>query len=540
MSDRIKINFLNRETTEKFNSVNEERPASLNAGAIDSPAAAMPSAPQAATQPAPKKEKISRPRPKGRFKKYFALFLIVLFVGFIILASTIAFSADNFVKNLTNLNLLGQVGSLITAGDRPVAGEEADRINFALIGIGGAEHEGGTLADTIIVASFKPSTKQIALMSIPRDMYVKIPDIGWGKVNAVNAYAEKAEKGSGGTTTAAFLSSLLGVNINYYAVIDFDGFENLIDEFGGVDVYVENDLVDYSYPIRGKEDVYPIADRYETLRIEKGWQHFDGATALKYARSRHAAGAEGSDFARSKRQQKVIMALKDKITQYNYLSNPTKISSLLNAYSKNVQTNLQLWEIMRLGNLAKDADFSSPITYSLVNSAAPLLYEQNINGAYALLPYGGNYDKIKFVWENIFTIGTSSIAIDKTKWSEFKDATTTKATSTAATTTAATTTAAAAAPTTYQEEKAKLEIRNGTTVEGWASKEAAKLKAKGFYVYQTGNAASKDYAATVLYDFSSGSYPLTLSALETLYGVSASTPPAGLKSNNNILIILGK
>ena len=525
MPDKIKINFLNKETTDYHSSVNYRPDTAESHEQPDS----------AGTPPIP-----AKPRPKGRFKKFFALFLVTIIVGFIILASTIAFSSGNFVTGLSNLKLIGQVGSLITAGDRPVSGEDNDRINFLLTGIGGLDHEGGTLTDTMIMISLKPSTKQIAMISIPRDMFVKIPGYGWNKVNAVNAFAEKYKKGSGGSETAKFMSDLLGTNLDYYAVIDFDGFEKLIDEFGGVDIAVDNDLVDYMYPIRGKEDAYPIESRYEKLVIKKGLQHMDGATALKYARSRHAAGAEGSDFARSKRQQKVLMALKDKIIQYNYFASPSKITSLMNAYSSNIQTNLQLWQILRLAKLGRDTDLQNPITYSLTNYESPLLYEQTVNGAYALLPYGGNYDKIKFVWDNIFSIGTSTIQIDRTKWSEFKDqATTTKAasTSTASTSSAA---AAPASAATYQAEKARLEIRNGTTVEGWASKEAAKLKAKGFYVAQTGNAATKDYTATKIYDFSGGKYPLTLSALQGIYGASASAAASGLKSNNDILIILGK
>ncbi len=170
MNDGIKINFINREMTESVNTVNNEnreRPARI--------------------EPA-----IAKPRPKGRFKKFLALFLIVLIVGLIILASTMAFTGENFAKGLSNLNLIGQVGNLITAGDRPVKGEDADRINFLLTGIGGLDHEAGTLTDTMIMVSIKPSTKQVAMISIPRDLYVKIPSIGWGKVNAVNAYAEKA------------------------------------------------------------------------------------------------------------------------------------------------------------------------------------------------------------------------------------------------------------------------------------------------------------------------------------------------------------
>jgi len=554
MTEPVKINFISDSETGINDSVNVSR--NRYPTAIKS----------AETSPGAKGAILTSPRPrrKGKIKKVIASLAIILIIAFAVFSSSIIFSNENLIKGFVNLNLLGQIGSLIVSGDRPLQGEQNDRINFVLIGMGGADHEGGTLADTIILGSLKPSTKQIAMMSVPRDLYVKIAGSGWAKINAVNAYADAKDPGSGGEATRKFLSDLLGTNIDYYAVIDFDGFEKLIDEFGGIDVYVDNDLIDNSYPIRGKENDWPIDSRYETLNIKKGWHHFDGAMALKYARSRHALGTEGSDFARSKRQQKVLLALKDKITQYNYLLNPTKISSLLDAYGKNVSTNLQMWEILKLGKMAQDIDVAHPINYSLVEGHAPLLYDQIVNNAYVLLPYGGNYDKIAFVWQNIFTVGTSTPAIDYTKWAEFKDQpTSTKATSTRATTTPAIFTAAAqpapAAPysnennaslsalepaparaTSMQTEGAKIEIQNGTTIEGWAGREASRLRAKGFTVVKTGNAPSKGYASIKIYDFSGGKYSLTISDLQVLYGVTAAAPPAGLKSAGNVLIILGQ
>lgn len=550
MTEPVKINFISDQETENMNSVKFKYDRYL----------AENEASPTATSPATAGVLTARPKKKGKIKKIIASLAIILLIAFAVFSSSIIFSNENLIKNFSNLNFLGDIGNLIIASDRPLMGETSDRINFLLIGMGGAEHEGGTLADTMIMGSLQPSTNKIAMMSVPRDLYVKLSDTSWSKINAINAYAEAKNPGSGGEETRKFMSDLLGTDINYYAVIDFDGFEKLIDEFGGIDVYVDNDLIDYSYPIRGKENDWPINSRYESLIIKKGWQHFDGATALKYSRSRHALGGEGSDFARSKRQQKVLIALKSKITQYNFLLNPTKISSLMEAYNKNVSTNLQMWEILKLAKLTKDADIEHPINYSLVEGHAPLLYDQIVNGAYVLLPYGGNFDKIKFVWQNIFTVGTSSLQIDYTKWAEFKDQpTSTKATSSPPKLIAPTSTPIVqsadgqpfgnepavveppiAKETTYQTEGAKIEIQNGTTIEGWATREATRLRAKGFTVNKTGNASQKNYTSVKIYDFSGGKYLLTTSELQILYGVSATPPPAGLKSAGNILVILGQ
>jgi len=552
MTGQVKINLISDQETENIDSVNIKNKRRLTESDFE------------AIRPEPGEARVltTRPRKKGKIRKIIASLAIIVVIAFAVFSSSIIFSNENLIKSFTNLSFLSQIGGLIVSSDRPLLGEQNDRINILLMGIGGADHEGGNLTDTMILLTFKPSTKQVALLSLPRDMYVKEAGVGWTKINAVNAYAEAKNPGSGGETTRNFINSLLNTNVDYYVTIDFSGFEKLIDEFGGVDIYVDNDLVDYQYPILGKENDWPIASRYEILNIKKGWHHFDGATALKYARSRHALGNEGSDFARSKRQQKVLIALKDKVTQFNYLLNPSKISSLMDAYSKNVSTNLQMWEILKLGKLAQEADVAHPVNYSLIEGHTPLLYDQIVNDAYVLLPYGGSFDKIGFVWKNIFTVGTSSLPIDYTKWAEFKDQTSTKATTSKATSTIATSTLPAqsanvsapfsnetlpAAPVatpvkeaTYQTEGAKIEIQNGTNIAGWASTEAAALKTKGFNVVKTGNAAQRSYTSTKIYDFSGGKYLLTNSELQTIFGVSATPPPAGIKSSGNILIILGK
>jgi polyisoprenyl-teichoic acid--peptidoglycan teichoic acid transferase len=498
-----------------------------------------------------------------KIKKIVIALTVFLIIAFTIFASSIAFSNENLIKNLSNLNFFGQIGGLITSGDRPLKGEAEDRINFVLIGIGGKNHEAGTLADTIIVGSYKPSLKQVALMSLPRDLYVKYKN-SWTKINAVHAYAEKNNPNQGGKETMEFLTQLLNLELHYYAVIDFDGFEKLINEFDGLDVYVDNDLIDNQYPIKGREETYPIASRFERLVIKQGWHHFDGETALKYARSRYAYGIEGSDFARSKRQQKIILAVKDKVLQPGFLINPSRISSLMTAYAENISTNLQLWEILKIMKVSREVDYENPITYSLVDGPTPLLYDQRVNGAYVLLPYGGNFDKVNFVFENIFTLGTSTVSINRTKWDEFKEVETStpiitesiendlnQATTTeeASATEEATTSEEAvnqlpSAETnneiSYINEKASIQILNGTTVAGWAGQESAKLKAKKFTVISVGNFATRDQTETKIYDFSGGTNNLTLLELQTIYGVSASTPPENLKSSADILIVLGK
>ena len=489
-----------------------------------------------------------------------AIIFIIIFAG---LASILAFSKNQIFDNLSKMNIFGQVGQFITSQDKKLVGEEQDRVNFLLMGMGGKTHEGGLLTDTIIMVSYKPSTNQIAMMSIPRDLYVKADGYGWNKINAINVYAEKNKEGSGGEELAKTLSQVLDLEIPYYVAVDFDGFEKLIDEFGGVDVVVDNDLIDYQYPIRGREDAYPISSRFEKLVIKKGQQHLDGQTALKFSRSRHALGSEGSDFARSKRQQKIIAALKDKVISSQTLLSPGKISKLLSTYNENVYTNMQLWELLRTFNLTKGINTNEIIQQQLSDSGSGMLYSQKINGAYVLLPTGGSYAKIKAVWENIFTSTSTDFKVmatnedaDLAQEIEKLNAQSKKENFSVVSSTKTTTTPTSSAPSTsdvidqitdqtdgqadYQLEQASIEIRNGTTINGWATQEKNKLLAKKFTISQTGNAPTREYKNIFIYDLSNGSYLATARELSSVYGVSVLKTAPPFTSNASFLIILGK
>lgn len=492
--------------------------------------------------------------------------IIIAVIAWAVFSSSIVFSNESLIKNLSKFGLISQVSKLVASADKPLKGEADDRINFLLIGMGGKKHEGGTLADTIILGSIKPSTKQASVMSIPRDLYVKDDKFGWNKINAINAYAERDEPGSGSRVTAAALSKMLGVEIQYYATVDFDGFEQIIDEFGGVDVVVDNDLVDYQYPVRGREYSFPISSRYEKLVIRKGPQHLDGATALKYARSRHGLGPEGSDFARSRRQQKVILALKEKIFQLNNIFNPKKINALLSTYNEHINTNLEVWEMLKLGQIAKDVDTSKLLSINLTDGADSFLYARNINGAYVLLPRDGSFEKISYNWQNIFNSEFSSSTLKslETHWTadfekleklaeqQEKERLLSEQASSSATSTdivnAETSTEQLVAedkpaeekPKTIAEEDANIEILNGTAIAGWATTEKNKLAAAGLTVGKVGNAPTSDYQKTLIYDLS-GDNPLTVAELKKIYGVTASqNKPETVKSSADILIILGK
>lgn len=258
--------------------------------------------------------------------------------------------------------------------------KEDHKINLLLLGIAGGVHEGPNLSDTIIFVSLDLEKNKITLLSIPRDLW--IPDLS-GKINSAYAIGEAKQKGGGKILAKAVVKKVLGQTVDYIIVGNFDGFVKSVDLVGGIDIEVERAFDDYEYPIEGREsdscghkeeeiqflstassqlEAFPC--RYIHINFDKGLQHMDGNTALRYVRSRHAKGAEGSDFARSKRQEQVIGAFKNKVLSLQTLLNPVKIIGLYSAVSENIDTDIEQSEFddfIRLAQEMKKAKIQSAV-----------------------------------------------------------------------------------------------------------------------------------------------------------------------------------
>ena len=208
--------------------------------------------------------------------------------------------------------------------------------NVLLVGIDTRGNGSSLLnTDSIIFASFNHDTKDIPLVSIPRDFYVSLPDEFWfKKINSFYSYGEELEEGSGLSLLQTKVEELVGEEIQYYAMIDLKGFVDLIDSLDGTYINVENSFTDYMYPADNNVG-------YQTVTFTAGPQTMDGDIALKYARSRHSMdNGEGSDFARARRQQKVLEALKKKVFDSGNYTNPQLVLDLIN----NVSSNLTISE----------------------------------------------------------------------------------------------------------------------------------------------------------------------------------------------------
>lgn len=322
------------------------------------------------------------------------IIVFVLLIGYRILAAVN--TAGNGNKKIS---VFAQLGHLVANRDAQLRGESGDRINILLLGIGGEGHDGPLLTDTIMVASIKPSTRQVALLSIPRDLAVEIPRYGVRKINSANAFGKDLNYPGGGEQLASdIVSKTLDIPIHYYARIDFAGFKEVVDALGGINIKVERGFTDSEYPTANFG--------YQTVGFASGAQHMSGETALTFVRSRHGTNGEGSDFARSRRQQLVLEGLRDKALSLGTIINPVKIGNVLGSLGNHTRTNLEVWEMLRLGRLASGVSKDDIIT-NVLDSSVPNGFLKNvtgIDGAFLLMPKDGTFKAVQTFAKNLFTI----------------------------------------------------------------------------------------------------------------------------------------
>jgi LCP family protein required for cell wall assembly len=198
------------------------------------------------------------------------------------------------------------------------AGLKSDRVNIVLIGIGGDSHPGGgkDLADAIMVLSLKPSTRQAAMISIPRDYYTELGDSGKHRINAAHALG-------GPALVMDAAQAVLGQPMHAYVRVDFAAFERIVDEIGGVDIYVHRSFYDFLF-----KDGF-----------KKGWQHMNGRRALRFARYRYVDSEEGNNYARELRQQQVLAAVRNKLTSLSP-QQALRLIAVAQTVSSHTSTNL--------------------------------------------------------------------------------------------------------------------------------------------------------------------------------------------------------
>ena len=466
------------------------------------------------------------PKPPRKRRWLARALKIVLVIA--VLAAAL-FSYEIISSGSSPTEVLVQIGRLITSRDRELQGEDDGRINILLLGIGGSGHEGPLLTDSMLLISFRPATNQVALISVPRDLLAPIPGYGQRRINNAYALPELNRTGAGGPTVRAVVADIFGIPIHYSLLLDFAGFTELVDSLGGVTVDVEQTLDDEYYPVPGKE-MASDAERYEHLYIPAGRQHLDGMTALKYVRSRKAKGAQGSDFARSHRQQQVISAIRDQATAWGVLR-PGRLGELLRILNAHMDTNLEAWEMLRLYQLARKVNPDEAVKHVLDDRPDGVLMATFVEGAYVLVPRTGDFSQLR------------SIALDP-----FQPLPVTQALQAAAVTASSTAPATSKLP--PVSSAPRVQIHNGTTIAGLAARTESYLRGKGYQVVSVGNAPVQTYLKTVVYDLRPPAGAKALRALgELLSGITFDSGPPPLPHNNkpypvhpqaDLLIILGQ
>jgi LCP family protein required for cell wall assembly len=381
-------------------------------------------------------------------------------------------------------------------------GEGDGRINVLMLGIGGSGHDGADLTDTIIIASIDPVNHNATLLSLPRDLWVNIPNAGsmkinaayetgkyryLGKITADNSNSKAIEAGF--NSVDQVVENVTGVPIHYNMLLDFQAFRQAVDTVGGVTVNVPEQLYD---PTMAWEN------NWNPVLAKPGTQTFDGKHALIYVRSRETS----SDFARGERQRAVLLALKDKAETVGTLSNPAKISGLISAFGNNVQTDLSLSDGSRLYSIIKGIGNNDIQSLDLDTPPNVFVTTAPVGNQSTVQPKAGMFDfsEIKVFVRSRLQDGY------------------------------------------LKKEHAQLTILNGTTIPGLATAKADELRSYGYNVGTVGTAPTDGYDQTVLVDLTHGKDKYTRHYLEQRFNTKAVTtlPDTSIAPGSaHFILILG-
>jgi len=369
------------------------------------------------------------------------------------------------------------------------------RVTVLVMGVDNRPDEKVARTDTIMVLTINPSTGAAGMLSLPRDLVAPVP--GWNKsakINTVHFWGEANKyPGGGPALLRATVAELIGYPIDYYVRLNFDGFRQIVDQIGGIDIDVPKEIRDDLFP----DEAYG----YDPLYIPAGRQHMNGALALKYARTRHV----DDDYGRADRQQRVIIAIKNKVMQSGQLAALLpRLPGLAIALANSIQTDMPVERAITLARAAGQMNLQNP---------ARLVIDRNM-GTETTDPEWG------------FVLLPDMVRLRAAAAAVFADA-------------PAGPSAAELARQRLQAEAARVVLLNGTREEGLAAKTATSLSAEGFTVSAVGNADRTNYTKSWLITYGNAK-PLTREALIRRFGI----PPDHIRSeapspDADLAVILG-
>ena len=372
-----------------------------------------------------------------------------------------------------------------------------DRINILMMGLDYRDWlsgEGPPRTDSMMLVTIDPITKSAGMLSIPRDLWVEVPGFEHNRINTAYFLGETYRLPGGGPGLAMqTVENLIGVPVQYYAVIEFSAFERFIDEIGGIEILV---------PERMK--ISPLGR--DSYWLDPKSYRLDGPEALAYARARKT---EGGDFDRAERQQQVLMAVRDQVLELDMVGVLLgRAPALYQDLRQGIQTNLTLDQLVGLGLLAAQVDLQD-ISRGVIAPPEMVLLDTHLDGAMVLKPVP---DKIRALRDAIFT-GTGAIA-------------------------------PSVPPETSTEavgiEHARLAVLNGAGLEGLATDTAEYLQGQGLNVVEIANADRIDYDKSRVIVYSQN-YPYTIRYLAELLGLSEGQILQAVFPENDLdlMVILG-
>ena len=328
-----------------------------------------------------------------------------------------------------------------------------DRITVLVLGIDErAQEEDFWRTDTMILATLDPVTMKAGVLSIPRDLWVHIPGYTEERINTAHFLGDAYDHPGGGPALAVeTVEYNLGVEIDYYVRINFQAFIEFVDRIGGIDIDVPETIHDTAYPTAD----YGV----EVFHVDAGPHHFYGEEALKYARTRHT---NGGDFDRARRQQQVIKAIFERVTEANMLPQlAAQAPEMLQILEKSVKIDpkLQLDEIIALANLARHVDMDKDVTFRVIDETCTL-FKETPDGMQILIPLR---DEIRKVRDEVFGLQTTNGDTQ-----------------------------------TLEEESATVSVLNGTQTPGLAFTTSQFLEANGLTVAAYDNADRQDYDTSLV------------------------------------------
>jgi len=435
-------------------------------------------------------QKLALPGRRPRLAYAFAIIPFLAVVAFLVASPFLYKIGETTGTILIETPISQQIDSSSTQGDAPITlpnWDKQDRINILLVGTDQREGDPYSRTDSMIIASIDPKTKTVGILSLPRDLQVNIPGYGPDKLNAAYIYGDIDKKPGGGIgLLERTILNNFGIQIHYFGSVNFQGFVKIVDAFGGVTVDPQYAIVDDEYPT----ETYGFTSIY----FPAGVQHLDGKAALQYARTRHA----DLDFGRSRRQQEVILALRQQAVKGNLIQNFYK---LLDALKGQVQTDLQQQQIAQLANLGLS------------------------------IPDGGIH---QITLEDLLVgqVGDDGSQYLTGDWSQIR-----------ARVRQIVPNAGATLPTPTPDANAKISVQNGTVRAGFAARTTDRLKARGFNGATVNAAPVTDVtlpmAQTVIYEYGKADTAILAAKALGLTESSVQHATGSLPGGAAILIVLG-